>query len=219
MAHTTTDDEFHEIQLNGKQLVFLFMAATVMLVVVFLMGVLVGRGVRAERGGGEPLSAESAPVAEPPIIASSPTGGPPAAGNEQLSYPNRLSGAERGTEELKSPAAAPPEPTSPPPAEPKAPPSTAAPAPAVAAETAGVRGEPAGDGFAIQVTALSQQSEADSIATSLSGKGYPAYVLAPEPGAPAVYRVRVGKFKDRREAESIAARLQKEGQFKPWIVR
>src|SRR2546428_8600316 len=46
----TQDDGFHEIQLNGKQLVFLFMAATVVSVVIFLCGVLVGRGVRAERG-------------------------------------------------------------------------------------------------------------------------------------------------------------------------
>jgi len=45
-----SDEGFHEIQLNGKQLVFLFMAATVVSVVIFLCGVMVGRGVRAERG-------------------------------------------------------------------------------------------------------------------------------------------------------------------------
>jgi len=53
----------------------------------------------------------------------------------------------------------------------------------------------------------------------LAGKGYPAYVVAPASGAPTVYRVRVGKYKDRREADTVAARLQKEEQFKPWIVR
>ena len=37
-----TDEGFREIQLNGKQLVFLFMAATVVSVVIFLCGVLVG---------------------------------------------------------------------------------------------------------------------------------------------------------------------------------
>src|SRR5918994_6577518 len=40
-----SDEGFHEIQLNGKQLVFLFMAATVVSVVIFLCGVMVGRGV------------------------------------------------------------------------------------------------------------------------------------------------------------------------------
>ena len=48
LAAHTQDDGFHEIQLNGKQLVFLFMAATVVSVVIFLCGVLVGRGVRVE---------------------------------------------------------------------------------------------------------------------------------------------------------------------------
>ena len=48
--NTIQDDGFREIQLNGKQLVFLFMAATVVSVVIFLCGVLVGRGVAAERG-------------------------------------------------------------------------------------------------------------------------------------------------------------------------
>ncbi len=39
MSSRTTEDGFHEIQLNGKQLVFLFMAATVVSVVIFLCGV------------------------------------------------------------------------------------------------------------------------------------------------------------------------------------
>ena len=44
-----SDEGVHEIQLNGKQLVFMFMAATVVAVVIFLCGVMVGRGVRAPR--------------------------------------------------------------------------------------------------------------------------------------------------------------------------
>ena len=51
-----SDEGFHEIQLNGKQLVFLFMAATVVSVVIFLCGVMVGRGVpdRAAVASNEP---------------------------------------------------------------------------------------------------------------------------------------------------------------------
>jgi cell division protein FtsN len=44
-------------------------------------------------------------------------------------------------------------------------------------------------------------------------------VLTPQSGGANVYRVRVGKFKTRREAETIAGRLEKEEQFKPWIIR
>jgi len=106
---------------------------------------------------------------------------------------------------------------------PLAPPPAAAPAPAPAPAQAPVvdaaRPEPAGQGFAVQIAALNVRSEADAIAKRLSSKGYAAYVLAPADGTPSVYRVRVGKFPTRREAESIAARLQKEEQFKPWVTR
>ena len=42
-----SDESVREFQLNGKQLVFLFMASTVVAVVIFLCGVMVGRGVSA----------------------------------------------------------------------------------------------------------------------------------------------------------------------------
>jgi len=54
------EDGFHEIHLSGKQLVFLFMATTIVSVVIFLCGVLVGRGVRSDVGGS--VSAASAPA-------------------------------------------------------------------------------------------------------------------------------------------------------------
>jgi cell division septation protein DedD len=71
----------------------------------------------------------------------------------------------------------------------------------------------------VQIAALNVRSEADAIAKRLSAKGYSAYVLAPASGSPSVFRVRVGKFQTRREAESVAAKLQKEEQFKPWVTR
>jgi DedD protein len=206
---TSTDEGFHEIQLNGKQLVFLFMAVTVVSVVIFLCGVLVGRGVRVEPV--DALTAQ-APAATPPPALNGAAGAsasttPPA--TEELSYPDRLASAEPAREQLR--AATPParrEEVEPAPARAPAP---VAPQPAAA--------EPGGAGYAIQLAALSKREEADGIARRLTGKGYPAYVLSPEAGAPAVFRVRVGKFTDRREAESVRARLQKEEQFNPWIVR
>ena len=71
----------------------------------------------------------------------------------------------------------------------------------------------------MQIAALNVRTEAEAIAKRLTSKGYAAYVLAPPSGTPAVYRVRVGKFPTRREAESIAARLKKEEQFNPWVTK
>src|SRR6266852_5170628 len=98
LAAQTQDDGFHEIQLNGKQLVFLFMAATVVSVVIFLCGVLVGRGVRAERAA---TAAETTTAAIEPAPPATPAATAPAAGSDptaaaapptvdDLSYFNRL---------------------------------------------------------------------------------------------------------------------------------
>jgi cell division septation protein DedD len=193
-----TDEGVHEIQLSGKQLVFLFMAVTVVAVVIFLCGVLVGRGVRAVQDQAARIDAPTAPAA--PV--TEPTTAPGAAASEPLTYPRRLTAAEPPADEwLSSPAksgAAPPagaEP--PPPAEP-----------------------PPGEGYTVQVAALRGQPEAAAIAARLVAKGYPAYVVGPSPEAPAsVYRVRVGKYADRREAERVLRRLEQEEQFRPWITR
>jgi cell division septation protein DedD len=104
------------------------------------------------------------------------------------------------------------------PAPSKTTPPAVAPTPAAAAPVA-TTPEPSGSGFAIQVAALKEASEADAVVKRLASKGYPAYVVAPAKGSPTMYRVRVGKYKDRREADTVAARLQKEEQFKPWVVR
>ena len=220
MATTPSDDTFREIQLNGKQLFFLFMAVVVVSVVIFLCGVLVGRGVRAEV---TPIEAAATPApgsTAANAVAPTPPSGTPRTANEDLSYPNRLASGEAAVEKLR-PADAPARAASPPAARARdAQPAVAAPAQA-AAVTAANSGtsEPTGGGFAIQVAALRQRAEADSVVRGLTGKGYPAYVMTPDSGAPAVFRVRVGKFKDRHDAETVAARLQKEEQFKPWIVR
>ncbi len=45
--------------------------------------------------------------------------------------------------------------------------------------------------------------------------------MQPPSGAGACqnYKVQVGKFEDRSEAEVVAGRLKKEEQFQPWILR
>lgn len=239
MAHHPQDDAFHEIQLNGKQLVFLFMAATVVSVVIFLCGVLVGRGVRAERAatfadaalGGTP-DAPALQPAPPPPAGSDPTKAAPPPAVEDLSYYSRLDRTSPPVEELKpvqeKTAPAPPAKAAPAAAKqaaaeagatlPPGPPAPSAPKERSAAPPA-IAAEPAGPGYAVQIAALNVRSEADAIAKRLASKGYAAYVLAPANGTPKVFRVRIGKFGTKREADTVAAKLQKEEQFKPWVTR
>src|SRR5437868_12399488 len=147
------DEGFHEIQLNGKQLVFLFMLTAIVLVATFLMGVGVGRGVKADRAveGGDviaaatplpaaatpsqPVAAGGPPAAEPPAPAPEP--------DDELSYAKRLQGDQSAApaEKLKTPAPHAPPVPAPAVAAPKAPPVTVAarPSPAASAGQAGTK--------------------------------------------------------------------------------
>jgi DedD protein len=221
------DDGLHEIQLNGKQLVFLFMASTVVAVVIFLCGVMVGRGVRAQRPALEAaVEAATDPTsgatpAVPLAPAAALTSNAPVATQETLTYPSRLEGQEPVEEKLKPAGAARPAVarTEPPKPTPPAPVAKATSAATKSVSASAAANEPAGNGFVVQVAAVNDRREAETIATRLAGKGYPSFVTTPPRGAARMFRVRIGKYPTRREAEAVAARLQKEDQFKPWITR
>ena len=241
------DEGVHEIQLNGKQLVFMFMAVTVVAVVIFLCGVMVGRGVRAPRAADVADTTTEAPAdptaaAQPPASTettastTATTGsGAPVTTQEKLTYADRLSSSTSPPETLRSEPISPTAPPAEAPTTTKVPVAEAKPASKSAAKSeskpdskaeskaeskvAAAEPSDAAGGFVVQVAAVKARSEADTIAKRLSSKGFPSYVTTPGPGAAHVYRVRVGKYTDRREAESVARRLEKEEQFKPWITR
>ncbi len=224
LTHEPIDDGFHEIHLSGKQLVFLFMATTVVCVAIFLCGVLVGRGVRAERGQ-DAIEAPAAAAAPAPATTPEPVADagppsaepPPPAADDELSYHKRLEGDAPPAEDLKTPAAE-PAPAAPA-AAPPTPARAAAPAQASSAPDAAATGGRPGT-WVVQLVALRDRGAAGSIVSRLTSKGYPAFVVNPAAGSPApVFKVQVGRYNDRREAEQVARRLEKEEQFKPWISR
>jgi cell division septation protein DedD len=215
LLHDGTDDGFHEIQLSGKQLVFLFMATTVVSVVIFLCGVLVGRGVKGETVNADPLAARAAPQATGAQSAPSPTELPPPPAEVPLRYPKLLAEDKPAAEDFK------------PVPEPKVAPETARPVPA-AAPVPGETARPPAAGsetpragvWAVQVVALTDRTAANAVVQRLNGKGYPAFLVSPQAGAPVQnYKVRVGRYGDRAEAEQVRNRLKKEEQFEPWILR
>jgi DedD protein len=231
------DDGFHEFQLNGKQLVFLFMTGTVVAVVIFLCGVMVGRGVQTSRaalvaeGSAESLVDPTAEARPPVATPSAPSDGASPSSGETLTYPGRLEDSTPPPETLSEPidptrepravaeprkpqASTPPPTAATPTASAVVPPAEAKPP----AEGGAVAAEPPGKGFVVQVAAVRERREAETIARRLSAKGYPTFVTTPA-GAARVFRVRVGKYPDRRQAEAIKTRLEKEEQFKPWITR
>ena len=238
-----SDDGFHEIQLNGKQLIFLFMAATVVSVVIFLCGVMVGRGVRGGRGetsASAELETPAQAASAPAPIAPAPAPASSAAPKGQANQPTPPVPEEDTSAYKDLTADKPKDIALATPAKPQAKPAATAPAPAppkAAAEKAAVaekaapkpeppapvdKDKPAAvtsGGYAVQLTALRDRSEADAVVKRLAGKGYPAYVVNPLPGKPPVYRVQVGRYQNRADADRIATKLQKEEQFSPWVTR
>ena len=225
---------------TAKQIVFLFMAATVVAVVVFLCGGLVGRGVPLGGGGTTSSgSSGSASLDLPTATLSSPSSEPSAAAGESatLSYYRRLDGSPSEPETLgpgnvdpdtgnENTAFDSPESSesasstvvengendevrvtvvdeAPPPAAP------ASSSPSVVTE-----------GFSVQVMALGSLAAAQDVVTRLSDKGFPARVVLPPADAPiALFRMQVGPYADRSEAQRIRRRLEAEEQFEAFVTR
>jgi hypothetical protein len=224
-THETAEDGFHEIQLSGKQLVFLFIVTTTVIVVVFLCGVKVGRGARAAQADDPDQGAAAAAVSQPqpaapaaPLDSAAPTEAPAPPGEApDLSYPDRLKGTAPPDEKLK--AQPDPEPAAKPDPAPKAAPpalarQSAAPGPADV-PTSGRAGT-----WVVQVIATRDRGMATSIVKRLRGKEYPAFLVDPASGpGPGYYKVHVGRYSDRGEAERVSQRIKKEEQFQSWITR
>ena len=217
-----SDQDYREIHLSGKQLVFLFMASLVLAVAIFLLGVSVGRGVRgAATAAGPAVTDEPAAATTEQRVALAEI--PPATETTpgDLGYHDQLLG------QTPPPAAAPPPSRADAAPEPPAPadeapaassaPVTAKPAPsAPTTQTPTAKPTtPAGDrGWLAQVGAFRSKPNADLLVSQLKAKGFAAFTDV-EGG---LNRVVVGPFADRPAAEQAAVRLRTEG-FKPLITR
>lgn len=201
----SSDDGVREINLSGKQLVFLFMAVTVVSVVIFLCGVLVGRGVqqRASTTTVAPAAEElvDAPL-EPAAANANPAEPTKTAG---LDYPERLESAGPVAEKLvpREAAAATPVASAPAatPGSTKATPTAAPPLPAPATTSTPASARP-----------TSPASPTPAAADAAPGKDAvkDAAPLPPEPKGDG-FAIQVTALKGRGEAEAVVSRLKQKG--------
>ena len=206
-----SDDGIHEISLNGKTLVFIFMATTVLLVVTFLLGVLVGRGARELQGLNQKVLTSD--VAEEDLVEEfemAPEGVLPEDETVQmgdLSYPGRLTSPDVMQESVNPDSGLIEEVL----------PSEVESIITEQTPLAGSSLESVKVGFTVQVTAVRSREDAEAMLEQLLSDDYPAYLL--EPNAPAeLYRVRVGQYQDQKEADDMRRRLE-EAQFPAWVTR
>ena len=223
-------DRLNEFAPTPKQAVFLFMSCAVVAVVVFLCGVLVGQGLPLS----SVLSDQSSPTRDaaglspydgrPAIDLRSPNPSAAALAGDDLSYGERLEevGLSEGLDrqELDEADINPPE---------EAESFTTdllesgseleSRSEVLGLES--VASEVSDSGrYTVQVAALRDREAAERVRKQLVDKGYPAFVAEPSAELPVqFFRVRVGQYVERSEAESVKNRLEYEEEFKPWITR
>ena len=200
------------VVLNTRDLVLLFVFFVVVLMIVFTIGLLVGKNFT-----GEPqLTERRTPAAD--------EGSARQVGHGRKFCRSRKSPCRRPRRARPPPACPrPPRPSS----RPRRPPSsrrprrlrrpqprrpkTAAPMPAPApAEPAPAAGTSVT--YIVQALATRDLAEARALVDKLKAKGYDAFVKVAQPGASDQFnRVQVGRFKDMEHARELVARLKKDG--------
>jgi DedD protein len=219
------EDRYLEFQLDGKQVIIVLAGILLLCAVSFHFGRRIGRAEAAgpagdvpalmpQATGGEALSDEDAASdltffdtvgrsdggAKPPAVTTGAGADTPgsarggAAGEEPAS-----SGENSGSRAAPPAAAAAPEPE-------PAPRAATPPAP---------RG---GGGFDLQVAAYSDQARAEALASRLGQKGYSARVVTMRADGRTLYKVWVGSYGSRAEAEAQQGRLEREEKLNSFVV-
>jgi DedD protein len=74
-------------------------------------------------------------------------------------------------------------------------------------------------GYSVQVVAVVSLQDARQLLKRLIDAGYSAYIVRTAVGQVDMYRVRVGPFQSREQAEDAAGRLERDGFGKVWIAK
>jgi cell division septation protein DedD len=215
----------YQLSFTTRQGLFLFIGVLAGLGLAFFFGLMTGLG------GREPAPATVAAARTP-----APTPGPTPT-VEAIEFPKAVRGvapargsSRPGTTILPTPPGS--SPTSPGPAPspgiqlfddaPAVERPTAAPAPPQPARAkpspAPSTASASSAAFWVQALSASSEKEADARRDRLVAHGFPSAVV-PGPGPHGrVYRVRVGPFRTRDEAQRAATRLKTREKLEPWIV-
>jgi len=78
---------------------------------------------------------------------------------------------------------------------------------------------PAAGAFVVQALATRDGSVARRLRDRLAGRGFPATMTEDRSGGHPVYRVRVGRYRLRAEAEAAARVLRQRDHLSPWILQ
>lgn len=221
------EPSYYEIALTNRQVMVAFVIVLGCLVVAFLAGVWVGRGPGAATVGPDDMRAEEVPLDTPAeleffsdaeteapnlqAITDEPTTGTTLAEDLGLSGPP---GGGAGTE--SAPPAVPKE-VRPPPATAPTQTPTARPVEPVPTPPTAAVDDP--EVLIIQVFSTRDEDQARRLLTRLEAGGFEAFLSPVAVDRSTMYRVRIGPFHSRPEAEDIAGRVRVEYKVDTWITK
>jgi len=193
---TDNQQSFYEIQLNTHHLLLAFIGALVVGVAVFYMGVVVGRSQGTQQAPEEWQAAIPGDESSEDPLDFYESVQQPAA------QPEEEPAAGQAADSTASGSAQEPQAT-PPPEE-----ATSTPTRAPAAAASMPESDPGlVSGWVIQVKSTTDKQAADSLQAALAREGFPAFVVSAEVRNQTWHRVRVGRYRERSDAEAVAGRL------------
>jgi cell division protein FtsN len=211
------DQSFYEIQLNTPHLVLAFLGAAVVGVALFWLGVVIGRG-QGEAGG---LGAPEWQAAVPGDSSEASGGEDPLEFQEAVSEPVAQGGSAAPTETTERTPTPQPESALAAPEFQPAEPVDEQRAQVVAESPEGLPTPDASlaSGWIVQVRSTTEKAEADSLQAALAGGGFPAFVVSADVSGQTFYRVRVGRYSSRGDAEVIEAELKTRSDIEAtWVT-
>ena len=189
------NQNFYEIQLSTPHLVLAFIGATVVGVMVFWLGIVVGRGQTGPSGADGWQAAVSAEDAVEEAYDFYE------AVNEPTVQPEVPGESLESGDEQQDPVSAPRFESADPVDEKRAP--VAVESPAGLTETDSLLP----NGWIVQVRSTPVKTDADSLQSALAESGLPAFVVSAEVSGQTYYRVRVGPYRSKEEADIVEAKL------------
>ena len=241
------EKSYYEIQLDNKQLILVFLAGVTVCVLVFVLGVMVGKGKKEAEMAAVPRTESSAkpspdltqPQEVQPVTedATAKEKGNRKTKKERLMEEKKAAAQQKSEEpaytELDkndeetplTPKAEPVRKTGKPTQETALTdlasktqePISTEPEPAAEPETAAPAGKDMR--FTVQVMATASKDKAEQQLNYLKSKGYTAFMSDEKTGSGAgVYKVRVGRFADSDSAKKVATRLKQELKLETWVA-
>ncbi len=228
------EKSYYEIQLDNKQLILVFLAAVTVCVLIFVLGVMIGKGQKEAEFAATTRNDKNVASAEPDSNVP------------QQPLSDIASEARSDKPAPKEPLAEKPEPVK---EEKKDPPKTYAadekqqgkyayedldktePTPSVEKEKSVEEPAPvaippseeelkptANSRYTVQVMATSSKPKAQEQISRLKSKGYKPFMDESKTGEISVFKVRVGRFSDTEEAKEVASRIKSDLKLETWVA-